>query len=212
MHLILLGPPGAGKGTQAVRLAERFGVPHIATGDLLRFAVSWETEIGLRAKRYMDAGELVPDEIVLELLRLRLSQADAAEGFVLDGFPRNPAQAKALGDILAELGRSLDAVVSLEVPDERIIERLSSRVSCRTCGRSFTVRDGKPTSCPSDRAPLFRRDDDTPEVIRKRLDVFHAQTAPLIAFYEEGGCLFHVSGVGDVAEVEDRIARELKGR
>ena len=212
MRLILLGPPGAGKGTQAVRLAERFGVPHVATGDLLRFAVKWETEIGMRAQSYMEAGELVPDEIVLELLKIRLSQPDAAEGFLMDGFPRNVAQADALEENLAEIDHELDAVVSLEVSDEVIVGRLSSRWSCPTCGRTYTFPQGSPTDCPRDGMTLFQRMDDKPDVIRKRLQVFHAQTAPLIQYYESRGLLTRVDGLGEVAEVEARIAKSLENR
>jgi adenylate kinase len=210
MRFILLGPPGAGKGTQAVRLAERFAVPHVATGDLLRFAVEWQTDIGKRAKSYMDDGELVPDEIVLELLRSRLSRGDASDGFVLDGFPRNVPQADALDGILSEIGHKLDSVVSLEVPDELIVERLSARWSCPTCGRTFNRGADQDGSCPIDGMKLFQRSDDRPEVIRKRLNVFHAQTAPLIKFYGDRGRLVHVDGVGTLDEVEERIAKALE--
>ena len=210
MRFILLGPPGAGKGTQAVRLAERFQVPHVATGDLLRFAVEWQTEIGKRAKSYMDDGELVPDEIVLELLRARLSRGDTSDGFVLDGFPRNVPQADALEGILNETGHALDTVVSLEVPDELIVQRLSSRWSCATCGRTFNRPPDQGGTCPYDEMPLFQRTDDRPEVIRKRLFVFHMQTAPLIEYYEDRGLLAHVDGVGSLDEVEERIAKALE--
>lgn len=210
MRFILLGPPGAGKGTQAVRLAERFAVPHVATGDLLRFAVEWETDIGKLAKSYMDEGELVPDEIVLELLRTRLSRGDAADGFVLDGFPRNVPQADALNDMLSEIGQKLDAVVSLEVPDDLIVQRLSSRWSCSTCGRTFNRPSDAGGECSYDGMKLFQRSDDRPEVIRKRLNVFHAQTAPLIKYYEDRGLLVHVDGVGTLDEVEERIAKALE--
>jgi adenylate kinase len=210
MRFILLGPPGAGKGTQAVRLAERFNVPHVATGDLLRFAVEWQTEIGKRAKSYMDDGELVPDELVLELLRTRLSRGDASDGFVLDGFPRNVPQADALEAILNEIGHTLDAIVSLEVPDELIVQRLSSRWSCPTCGRTFNRAPDQGGTCPYDEMKLFQRSDDRPEVIRKRLNVFHAQTAPLIKYYEDRGLLVHVDGVGTLDEVEERIAKALE--
>ena len=210
MRFILLGPPGAGKGTQAVRLAERFKVPHVATGDLLRFAVEWQTEIGKRAKSYMDEGELVPDEVVLDLLRTRLSRKDAADGFVLDGFPRNPAQADALEENLKEIGQKLDAIVSLEVADEIIVERLSSRWSCPTCGRTYNRSADADGDCPVDGTKLFQRSDDRPEVIRKRLNVFHAQTAPLIEYYEKRGLLVHVDGVGTLDEVEERIAKALE--
>ncbi|HVL32148.1 MAG TPA: adenylate kinase [Actinomycetota bacterium] len=211
MRIILLGPPGVGKGTQGVRLCERLGIPHIATGDLLRFAVKWQTEIGNRAKRYMDAGELVPDEIVLELLRTRLSQPDALDGFVLDGFPRNPAQADALGEILDELGHKLNGVVSLEVPDDEIVERLSARASCPTCGRTFTIKGGEPEVCDVDGERLFQRDDDRPEVIRKRLQVFHQQTSPLVEYYEKQGLLVRVNGVGDVDEIQARMLEAVPG-
>ena len=210
MRFILLGPPGAGKGTQAVRLAERFKVPHVATGDLLRFAVEWQTEIGKRAKSFMDEGELVPDEIVLEMLRTRLSRKDADDGFVLDGFPRNPAQADALEENLKEIGHKLDSVVSLEVADDIIVQRLSSRWSCPTCGRTYTRPVDGDGTCPVDGMKLFQRTDDRPEVIRKRLNVFHAQTAPLIAYYEKRGLLVHVDGVGTLDEVEERIAKALE--
>jgi len=210
MRFILLGPPGAGKGTQAVRLAERFAVPHVATGDLLRFAVEWQTEIGKRAKSYMDDGELVPDEVVLELLRTRLSRGDASDGFVLDGFPRNPAQADALEENLKEIGHKLDAVVSLEVPDELIVKRLSSRWSCPTCGRTYNRPSDADGTCPVEGMKLFQRRDDRPEVIRKRLSVFHEQTAPLIKYYEDRGLLAHVDGVGTLDEVEERIAKALE--
>ena len=210
MRFILLGPPGAGKGTQAVRLAERFAVPHVATGDLLRFAVEWQTEIGKRAKSFMDDGELVPDEIVLELLRGRLSRGDTSDGFVLDGFPRNVAQADALEGILNETSHTLDTVVSLEVPDELIVQRLSSRWSCASCGRTFNRPPDQGGSCPYDDMKLFQRTDDRPEVIRKRLTVFHEQTAPLIEYYEGRGLLAHVDGVGSLDEVEERIAKSLE--
>jgi adenylate kinase len=206
MRLILLGPPGAGKGTQAVRIAERIGVPHIATGDLLRFAVAWETDIGMRAKSYMDEGELVPDEIVLELLRLRVAEDDAQKGFVMDGFPRTIPQADALESILSENGQKLDEVISLEVPDEMIVQRLGSRWSCPTCGRAYTRPPGQGGVCDREGMKLFQRPDDRPEVIRKRLLVFHAQTAPLIEYYEERGLLVHVGGVGTLEQVEERIA------
>ena len=206
MRLILLGPPGAGKGTQAVRIAERIGVPHIATGDLLRFAVAWETDIGKRAKSYMEEGELVPDDVVLELLRARLLEDDAKQGFVMDGFPRTPAQADALEVNLHDIGHKVDEVVSLEVPDELIVQRLGSRWSCPTCGRAYNRPADAGGVCDREGMKLFQRPDDQPDVIRKRLLVFHAQTAPLIEYYEERGLLVHVSGVGTLEQVEERIA------
>jgi len=184
VRIVLLGPPGAGKGTQAVRLAETYAVPHVSTGDILRFVVAWETEIGKRAKSYMDEGELVPDELVLELLRIRLAQEDAASGFVMDGFPRTLPQAEALDKILAEIGQRIDGVIYLEVPDELIVLRLSARASCPTCGRTYNLLASPPKEdmrCDRDASPLFQRDDDRPEVIQQRLNVFKRQTHPLIA-------------------------------
>lgn len=208
MRLILVGPPGAGKGTQAARLAERHGVVHVATGDLLRFSVQWKTDIGREAKQYMDAGMLVPDDLVLELLRRRLSQSDAQRGYVLDGFPRNPAQADALDKMMVEAGQHIDAVVAVEVPDETIVQRLSARWTCPTCQRTFQVKVSPPAGghrCPDDGDALFQREDDRPEVIRARLGVFREQTEPLVAHYEEQGLLGRVSGVGTLDEVAGRI-------
>lgn len=213
MRLILLGPPGAGKGTQAVRMAYRFGVPHVATGDLLRFATAWQTDIGMRAKTYMDAGELVPDEFVLELLCTRLSEDDAAVGFVLDGYPRNPAQADALDAILAEIDAPLEAAVNLWVPDENIIARLSARMSCPTCGRTFNSTAEAPLAvCDIDGMALFQRADDSAEVIAKRLQVFRDRTAPLIEYYGARDILVTVDGIGELGDVEDRIAKALEER
>lgn len=213
MRLILLGPPGAGKGTQAVRLARNKGVAHVSTGDLLRFAVQWGTDIGLRAQRYMDAGSLVPDEIVLELLRHKLAQPDVQNGFVLDGFPRNPAQAEALDKILVDAGQSLDAVVAVEVPDETIVERLSGRWTCPTCQRTYHAKKSPPKDdrrCDADGDALFQREDDKPEVIRARVGIFRELTEPLIAYYEEQGLLNRVSGIGSVDEVAARILEAVE--
>lgn len=218
MRIVLLGPPGAGKGTQAVRLAERYEVPHVSTGDILRFVVAWKTGIGNRAKSYMDAGELVPDELVLELLRIRLAQEDAALGFVMDGFPRTLPQAEALDKILAEIGQRIDGVLYLEVPDELIVLRLSARASCPTCGRTYNLLASPPKEdmiCDRDRSPLFQRDDDRPEVIKQRLNVFKRQTHPLIKYYEDRGMLSTVQGVGSEDEVLERMVEqveELHGR
>lgn len=211
MRLILLGPPGAGKGTQAVQLADRYGVPHVATGDLLRIAVKRQTPTGLRAKASMDAGELVPDDVVLDLLRERLSQPDALDGFILDGFPRNPAQAEMIEQLLAGIGQRLDAVVSVEVPDEQIVARLSARATCPACQRPYHLNGG-PRTCEVDGTELIQRADDKPEVIRRRLAIFHEQTAPLIEYFRGKDLLVTVDGVGEVDEVEARIAKALEGR
>lgn len=218
MRIVLLGPPGAGKGTQAVRLAERYGVPHVSTGDILRFAVAWKTDIGNRAKSFMDDGELVPDELVLELLKLRLAQEDARDGFVMDGFPRTLAQAEELEKILAEIGQAIDGVLYLEVPDELIVLRLSARASCPTCGRTYNLLASPPKqemTCDRDGSPLFQREDDREEVIQQRLGVFKRQTYPLIKYYQERGLLRTVDGAGEKEEVLERMVaaiEEIGGR
>lgn len=213
MRLILLGPPGAGKGTQASRIARRYGIPHVSTGDLLRAAVVQNTPLGREAKGYMDRGDLVPNDLVLGMLRERLARPDAADGFLLDGFPRNPAQAEALDGILTEIDRPLDAVIALDIPDEEIVARMAGRRSCPTCGRIYHQQTGPPQRsgvCDDDGTPLIRRQDDDPRVVRHRLEVYHDQTAPLVAFYETRGSLRRVEGVGSVEEVEARIAKALE--
>lgn len=214
MRVVLLGPPGAGKGTQAILLAERFSIPHVATGDLLRAAAAARTELGSKAKACIDAGELVPDELVLELLRHRLSQEDARAGFVMDGFPRNVPQAKALAAILDEIESHIDCVAQIDIPDEVIILRLSSRFSCPTCGRTYNLFSNPPAIegiCSRDGTPLFQREDDRPEVIQHRLGIYHRETAPVTAYYEAQGILRHVDGIGDVEQVNDRIVETVKG-
>ena len=214
MRIVLLGPPGAGKGTQAVRLAERYEVPHVSTGDILRFVVAWQTDVGMRAKSYMDAGELVPDELVLELLRIRLAQDDARVGFVLDGFPRTLPQAEDLDKILAEIGQRIDVVLDLQVPNELIVLRLSARASCPTCGRTYNLLASPPREdmkCDRDGSALFQRDDDRPEVIAQRLGVFERQTRPLVRYYEDRGILRAVEGVGSEDEVLERMVKEIDG-
>jgi adenylate kinase len=213
VRIVLIGPPGAGKGTQAANLAAHYGVPHVASGDILRFAVAWKTDIGMRAKEYMDNGDLVPDEIVLELLKLRLAQPDAREGFVLDGFPRTLPQAEALEGILAEIGQRIDVAVHFDVPDELIVLRLSQRASCPTCGRTYNLLASPPKSdmaCDRDGSPLFQRDDDRPEVIANRLAVFRRQTEPLVQYYAERDLLVTIDGAGDKEEVLERIIKEIE--
>jgi len=212
VRIVLLGPPGAGKGTQAVRLAAHFGVPHVSTGDILRFVVAWQTEIGLKAKQYMDDGELVPDDLVLELLKVRLEAPDAQKGFVVDGFPRTLQQAGDLDKLLAEIGQAIDVVVNFDVPDELIVLRLSARASCPTCGRTYNLLASPPRkdmTCDRDGTVLFQRDDDRPEVIQNRLAVFRRQTFPLIKYYEDRDLLRHVMGEGSEDEVTEKIVAEI---
>jgi len=214
VRFVLIGPPGAGKGTQSVLLSEYLGIPHIPTGDLLRAAVKDGTPLGVEANKYMEAGELVPDDLVLKIIRSRLEAGDTGNGFLLDGFPRNPSQAEALETILDEIRQSLDAVIAIEVPDQEIIDRLSSRASCPTCGRVYGIRKMPPTGdglCDFDDTPLERREDDAPEVVQNRLNVYREQTEPLIAYYEGRGLLRRIDGVGGTDQVTKRIVGVLDG-
>ena len=207
MNIVLLGAPGAGKGTQAQKLVEEFGVAHISTGDLLRAAVKAGTKLGVKAKEYMDAGQLVPDKLVVDLVRERLAADDAKKGFILDGFPRNTAQAVTLDSALADMGLSLDAALLVDVKAEVIVERLSSRRTCRDCG--YTAPAGVDV-CPSCGGEMYQRDDDKPETIQNRLNVYESQTAPLVEYYKGKGLLKAVDGdrpVDDVyADVKELLA------
>lgn len=207
MNIVLLGAPGAGKGTQAQKLVEEFGVAHISTGDLLRAAVKAGTKLGVKAKEYMDAGQLVPDKLVVDLVKERLAADDAKKGFILDGFPRNTAQAVTLDSALANMGLSLDAALLVDVKAEVIVERLSSRRTCRDCG--YTAPAGVDV-CPSCGGEMYQRDDDKPETIQNRLNVYESQTAPLVEYYKGKGLLKAVDGdrpVDDVyADVKELLA------
>ena len=202
MNLVLLGAPGAGKGTQAQRLVAEFGVAHISTGDLLRAAVKGGTELGVQAKKYMDAGELVPDQLVIDLVKERLAADDAQKGFILDGFPRNTAQAVTLDSELAAMGRSLDCALLVDVPGDVIIGRLSSRRTCRGCGYTGTASD---TVCPTCGGEMYQRDDDKPETIKNRLDVYEKNTSPLVEYYRGQNILKVVDGDRDADVVYNEV-------
>lgn len=197
MNIMLLGAPGAGKGTQAAKLIEAYGYAHISTGDILRKAVANQTPLGLAAKGYMDKGELVPDMVVIGLVKARLEEPDAENGFILDGFPRTVVQADALGTALAELGKTLDAVISIDVEKSALVERLTARRTCKQCGAIFNVVSQPETAngvCPACGGELLQRDDDTVETVTNRLDVYERSTAPLIAYYKDKGMLRPVDG------------------
>lgn len=206
MNIVLLGAPGAGKGTQAQRLVADYGVAHISTGDLLRAAVKAQSELGVAAKKYMDAGELVPDQLVIDLVKERLAADDAQKGFILDGFPRNTTQAVTLDTELAAMGRELDGALLVDVPAEVIIDRLSSRRTCRDCG--YTA--GPDTAvCPSCSGEMYQRDDDKPETIKNRLDVYEKNTSPLVEYYHGQGILKVVDGNRDIDLVYTDVKAEL---
>jgi adenylate kinase len=212
LNLVLLGPPGAGKGTQGQRLTGDFGVAYIATGDMLREHVKEGTELGRQAKQYMDAGELVPDELVIAMIGERVDQEDAKDGFILDGFPRNVAQADALAAMLDEHGRRLTAVLLIDVSDEEVVRRLSGRRVCTKNGHNYHVDFDPPKRegvCDQDGSPLEQRADDRPEVIANRLETYREQTAPLINYYQERGLLRRFDGARDQMEVHDHIRATL---
>jgi adenylate kinase len=212
LNLILFGPPGAGKGTQAARLQEDFRLPYVATGDILRAAVKDGTELGLKAKGFMDAGKLVPDELVIDLIVDRIGADDARDGFILDGFPRTRAQADALGKAFDDLGRRITAVLLFDVPDEDLVSRISGRrVSVKT-GRVYHVESDPPKHegrCDVDGSRLVQRDDDKPEVVQKRLEVYHEETEPLVAYYDERGLLRRIDGTRPPTEVHDHVRAVL---
>jgi len=213
-NLILLGPPGAGKGTQAKVLTERFGIPQISTGDILRAAVKDQTPSGVRAKSFMDQGALVPDDLVIDIIRERLSMSDSAHGFILDGFPRTVAQADVLSKMLSDNNRSIDHVISITVDNDELIQRVIGRLTCRGCGRGYHLRfdppavEGKCNVCGAD---LYQRDDDKEETMRARLTAYALQTAPLIEYYTNLGIVRPVDGLGTIQEISKMLIRVVEG-
>jgi adenylate kinase len=208
LNLVLLGPPGSGKGTQGERLQEDFRLPYYATGNILRAAVEEQTELGRTAKEYMDRGDLVPDEVIIGVIVERLESAEAADGFILDGFPRTTPQAEALDEELEQLGRRLTATLLIEVPEEEVVRRLGGRRTCAKNGHVFHVEFDPPKHegvCDIDGSRLVTRDDDKPEVIRHRLEQYEQKTQPLVAYYDERGLLRRIDGTPSPDEVGDRI-------
>ncbi len=212
MNIVMMGPPGAGKGTQAKMLADRLGFLHLSPGDLLRQAVKDGKDLGRRAKAYMDSGRLVPDEIIIELIGGRVRDARADRGVIMDGFPRTLRQADALGEMLAGLGRPLDVVVNLVLPEDEAVRRLTGRRVCRRCGANYHLvykPPGREGVCDLCGGPLYQRSDDSEETARARLEVYRKETAPLIDYYRDKGLIRDVDGRGDVGEVAERLERAL---
>lgn len=208
MKIVMLGAPGAGKGTQAKMISEKYGIPHISTGDIFRANIKENTELGQKAKTYMDKGLLVPDELVVDLVVDRLAQDDAAKGYVLDGFPRTIPQAEALTAALEKIGEKLDYAIDVDVPDENIINRMSGRRACVSCGGTYHIKYN-PTKtegiCDACGGELILREDDKPETVKQRLDVYHEQTQPLIDYYTKAGILKEVDGTVDLDAVFEAI-------
>lgn len=208
MRLIMLGAPGAGKGTQAAKIADELSIPHISTGDIFRTNIKNGTELGKKAKSYMDAGALVPDELVCDLVSDRIAQEDCADGFILDGFPRTIPQAEALEEAVKKLGTKIDYAVNIDVPDENIVERMSGRRACTNCGATYHIVYNPPKKenvCDVCGSSLVLRDDDKPETVKTRLSVYHEQTQPLIDFYDKKNVLVTVDGTKSMDEVFRQI-------
>lgn len=214
MNLILMGLPGAGKGTQADKIVEKYNIPHISTGDMFRSAIKEGTELGKKAKSFMDKGELVPDEVTIGIVKERLSKPDCENGFLLDGFPRTIAQAEALDSLLHELGIKIDYVLHIDVPEEKLVDRLTGRRICPTCGATYHVEFNPPKvdgKCDHDGSDLIQRDDDKPETVKNRLEVNIKQTEPLLDFYRQKGDLIAVNGDQDIDKVFNDITEKLGG-
>ncbi len=211
MNIVLLGPPGSGKGTQAKMIAEKYGVVHISTGDILRENVRGGTDLGKEAKTYMDAGKLVPDELLINIIKDRLAKPDVAGGYMLDGYPRTTPQAEAMDKILPELGQKIDVVVNIDVPDDELVKRLSGRRMCQ-CGVSYHLKFNPPKKegiCDVCGGELYHRDDDKEEAILNRLEVYKTQTQPLIDYYNKAGIIVDINGAGEIPEIFDEIAASL---
>ena len=213
-YIVLLGPPASGKGTQAAQLREALELPHVASGDLFRENLKHETELGRKAKSFMDRGELVPDDITIAMVMERLSQPDCAGGALLDGFPRTIAQAEALDQALAAQGHKISLVPNIAVPDEVLVERVGGRRICRTCGESYHVQFNPPKQpgvCDKDGGELYQRDDDRPETVRKRLEVYWEQTSPLIDYYRDQGVLVEINGEQSIQAVQADLRAAVVG-
>lgn len=215
MNLLIMGPPGAGKGTQAAEIVKELKIPHISTGDMLREAVKQGTEMGKKAKEYMDKGQLVPDEVIIGVVKDRLGQPDCKVGFLLDGFPRTLPQAEALDQTLKEMGIKLDAVINIRVPREKIVDRITGRRVCRSCGDTYHVVNKPPKEsgkCDKCGGELYQRSDDTAETVNKRLDVYEAQTQPLLDYYGKQGIVLDINGDQPINKVLEDILAALKKR
>lgn len=215
MRLVLLGAPGAGKGTQAKKLIEKYKIPQISTGDILRKAVADGTPLGREAKSYMDKGELVPDSVVIGLVKERIAQDDCKNGYILDGFPRNTAQAEVLDKVLAEMGAPLGTALCIDVDKDILMKRLTGRRTCKNCQQMYNIYFSPPKKhgvCDKCGGELFQRDDDKEETIRKRLDVYNAQTSPLIEYYKKKGILKSVMGVGSIDEIFTKVCAVLESK
>jgi len=213
MNLILLGPPGSGKGTQAKLIVEKYGIPQISTGDMLREAVAKGTELGKEAKKYMDAGQLVPDEVVIGIVKERLQEPDCEKGFILDGFPRTIPQAEALDKMLDELGKKIDAVINIQVPEEEVVKRIVNRRTCKKCGAVYHLIYNPPkedNKCDKCGGELYQRDDDKEETVRQRYKVYKEQTEPLVDYYSKKGVLYNIDGTKSIEEVFNEIDKILQ--
>ncbi|WP_020006848.1 adenylate kinase [Salinicoccus albus] len=213
MNIILMGLPGAGKGTQASKIIKKYSIPHISTGDMFRMAIKNGTELGKKAKSYMDAGELVPDEVTVGIVKERLSQSDAKEGFLLDGFPRTVEQAEALNKIMDELDSQIDRTINVEVAEEELMNRLTGRRICEVCGTAYHLVFNPPKQegiCDLDGGKLYQREDDNPETVANRLEVNVRQTAPLLEFYEKQDALVNIDGERDIDEVFEDVDEILQ--